>query len=87
MVADLSNEHPDVKPEGRVLMASHQNALHPFIDHYSSWDRLKRGAAWLLRFFGYLSSKLHISHNYYFIQYSVYFWTNLGHEPDEGIEQ
>ena len=61
VVADLSNEHPDVKPEGRVLMASHQNALYPFIDHYSSWDRLKRGVAWLLRFKGYLSSKLHAS--------------------------
>ena len=59
VVADLSNEHPDVKPEGRVLMASHQNALYPFIDHYSSWDRLKRGVAWLFRFKGYLSSKLH----------------------------
>lgn len=59
VVAVLSNEHPDVKPEGRVLMVSHQNALHPFIDHYSSWDHLKRGAAWLLTFFGYLSSKLH----------------------------
>ena len=59
VVADLSIEHPDVKLEGRVLMASHQNALHPFIDHYSSWDRLKRGVAWLLRFKGYLSSKLH----------------------------
>ena len=58
-VADLSNEHPDVKPEGRVLMASHQNALYPFIDHYSSWDRLKRGVAWLLRFKGYLAGKLH----------------------------
>lgn len=59
MVADLSSEHPDVKPEGRVLMASHQNALYPFIDHYSSWDRLKRGVAWLLRFKGYLSSTWH----------------------------
>ena len=58
VVADLSNEHPNVKPEGRVLMASHQNALYPFIDHYSSWDRLKRGVAWLLRFKSYLSSKL-----------------------------
>ena len=59
VVADLSNEHPNVKPEGRVLMASHQNALYPFIDHYSSWDRLKRGVAWLLRFKGYLAGKLH----------------------------
>ena len=59
VVADLSNEHPDVKAEGRVLMASRQNALYPFIDHYSSWDRLKRGVAWLLRFKGYVSSKLH----------------------------
>ena len=59
VVAYLSNDHPDVKPEGRVLMASHQNALYPFIDHYSSWNRLKRGVAWLLRFKGYLSSKLH----------------------------
>ena len=25
VVADLSNEHPDVKLEGRVLMVSHQN--------------------------------------------------------------
>ena len=58
VVADLSIEHPDVKLEGRVLMASHQNALHPFIDHNSSWDRLKRGVAWLLGFKRYLSSKL-----------------------------
>ena len=58
VVADLSDEHPDVKPEGRVLMASLKNALLPFIEHYSSWDRPKRGVAWLLRFKGYLSSKL-----------------------------
>lgn len=31
VVSDLLNEHPDVKPEGRVLIASHQNALHSFI--------------------------------------------------------
>ena len=54
VVADLSDEHPDVKPEGRVLMASLKNALLPFIEHYSSWDRLKSGVAWLLRFKGYL---------------------------------
>ena len=56
VVSDLLNEHPDVKPEGQVLITSHQNALHLFIDHYSSWDRLKRGVAWLVRFKGYLSS-------------------------------
>ena len=55
VVAELSNEHPDVKLEGRVLMVSHQNALHPFIDHYCSWDRLKRGVACLLGF-NYLAS-------------------------------
>ena len=56
VVSDLLNEHPDVKPEGQVLITSHQNALHLFIDHYSSWDRLNRGVAWLVRFKGYLSS-------------------------------
>ena len=56
---NLSNEYPDVKLEGRVLMASHQYALRPFIDHYSSWDRLKKGVTWLLRFKGYLTSTLH----------------------------
>ena len=56
VVSDLLKEHPDVKPEGQVLITSHQNALHLFIDHYSSWDRLKRGVAWLVRFKGYLSS-------------------------------
>ena len=56
VVSDLLKEHPDVKPEGQVLITSHQNALHLFIDHYSSWDRLKRRVAWLVRFKGYLSS-------------------------------
>ena len=56
VVSDLLNEHSDVKPEGQILITSHQNALHLFIDHYSSWDRLNRGVAWLVRFKGYLSS-------------------------------
>ena len=41
MVADLSDEHPDVKPEGRVLMASLKNALLRLLNIISPGIALK----------------------------------------------
>ena len=57
-VAELSDEHPEVKQEAQTFMTSRRNALSPLIEHYSSWDRLKRGVAWLLRYKCFLLSKL-----------------------------
>ena len=41
VVADLSDEHPDVKPEGRVLMASLKNALLRLLNIISPGIALK----------------------------------------------
>ena len=57
-VAELSDEHPEVKQEVQTFMTSRRSALSPLIEHYSSWDRLKRGVAWLLRYKCFLLSKL-----------------------------
>ena len=41
VVADLSDEHPEVKPEGRVLMASLKNALLRLLNIISPGIALK----------------------------------------------
>ena len=57
-VPELSDVHPEVKPEVRAFTTLHQNVLNSLIVRYSSWDRLKKAVAWLLRYKRFLLSKL-----------------------------
>ena len=57
-VPELSDEHPEVKPGMQAFKTMHQSVLNSFIVRYSSWDRLKKAVAWLLRYKRFLLSKL-----------------------------
>ena len=54
---ELSDDNPEVKPEVRTYITSQRSVLEPIVNRYSSWDRLKRGVAWLLRYKRFLMSK------------------------------
>ena len=48
------------------IQAQHVKPLDVFIQHYSSWYRLQKGIAWLIRFIRYLKA-VHQARNYFII--------------------
>ena len=53
----ISCEDPEVKPEVKISMASMSEPVYPLVEHFqrtSSWHRLKKSVAWLLRYRGIL---------------------------------
>ena len=53
----FSCEDPEVKPEVKTSMASMSEPVYPLVEHFqrtSSWHRLKKSVAWLLRYRGIL---------------------------------
>ncbi len=45
----VTEADPEVKGHGQVLLAHQAGALDDLMNRYSSWNRLKRIVAWVLR--------------------------------------
>ena len=57
-IPNIPDDHPEVKHEVQTYVISHKSIMNSFIEHYSSWNRLKRGVAWLLKYKLFLLSKV-----------------------------
>ena len=57
---ETSDEDLEIKKEIQVHLLAHSGAkLNSMIQRYSSWYKLKRGFAWLIRFEGFIENKLY----------------------------
>ena len=58
----LKDEDPEVRKETQIYTVVFQSKfLEPLIARYSSWWKLKRAVAWLLRYKAYLLRKVQLS--------------------------
>ena len=57
-IPNIPDDHPEVKHEVQTYVISHKSIMNSFIERYSSWNRLKRGVAWLLKYKLFLLSKV-----------------------------
>ena len=54
----MPDDHPEVKHEVQTYAISHKSIMNSCIERYSSWNRLERGVAWLLKYKLFLLSKV-----------------------------
>ncbi|XP_054752108.2 uncharacterized protein LOC129257739 [Lytechinus pictus] len=59
VLQNVSDDDPEIKKTAQVNLSSVEKdvGINNMLQRYSSWNKLKRGVAWLLRYKGYLRAK------------------------------
>eukprot|EP00057_Strongylocentrotus_purpuratus_P002697 XP_003725052.1 PREDICTED: uncharacterized protein LOC100888496 [Strongylocentrotus purpuratus] len=58
VIPDLPYEDPEIRKSARVNLTMYSDKLADLLNRYSSWTKLKRCVAWLLRYKAYLRAKV-----------------------------